>query len=83
MLCFSLGSRVRGNDGGACGNDGGACGNDGCPAPPWALTSDPLLVSPWEGEGWATVVALMVGVWVWVEMACFVFLWVPASAGMT
>ena len=25
--------------------------------------------------------ALMVGVWVWVEMACFVFLWVPASRG--
>ena len=78
MLCFSLGSRVRGNDGGACGNDGGACGNDGggfedggC----WWFWASP--------EGWVTVVALMVGVWVWVEMACFVFLWVPASAGMT
>ena len=21
-------------------------------APPWALTRDPLLISPWEGEGW-------------------------------
>ena len=23
VLCFSLGSRLRGNDGGVCGNDGG------------------------------------------------------------
>ena len=28
VLCFTLGSRVRGNDG-ACGNDGVVCGNDG------------------------------------------------------
>ena len=24
VLCFSLGSRLRGNDGGVCGNDGGS-----------------------------------------------------------
>ena len=29
VLCFSLGSRLRGNDGGVRGNDGGVCGNDG------------------------------------------------------
>ena len=29
VLCFSLGSRVRGNDGRACGNDGVVRGNDG------------------------------------------------------
>ena len=48
MLCFSLGSRLRGNDGGAGGNDGGgSAGMTGCsPSPP-----DPLLISPWEGEG--------------------------------
>ena len=28
VLCFSLGSRLRGNDG-PCGNDGGVCGNGG------------------------------------------------------
>ena len=39
MLCFSLGSRLRGNDGGGRGNDGVS------PSP-----SDPLLISPWEGR---------------------------------
>ena len=29
VLCFSLGSRLRGNDGGVHGNDGGVRGNDG------------------------------------------------------
>ena len=28
VLCFSLGSRVRGNDGGVRGNDGGVLEND-------------------------------------------------------
>ena len=39
---------------------------------PW----DPLLVSPWEGEGDGSRERGRFA-------ACFVFLWIPASAGMT
>ena len=56
---------------------------------PW----DPLLISPWEGEGDGSRtrghvvvgegVAVKGVLVVWVEMACFAFLWIPASAGMT
>ena len=55
MLCFSLGSRLRGNDG----------------LSPW----DPLLISPWEGEGDGSREGDLT--------ACFAILWVPASAGKT
>ena len=46
MLCFSLGSRLRGNDGGLARERRGLAGMMGSPSP-----SDPLLISPWEGEG--------------------------------
>ena len=56
---------------------------------PW----DPLLISPSGGGGNGSRerghVVVVEGVAVkgvlvvWVEMACFAFLWVPASAGMT
>ena len=54
MLCFSLGSRLRGNDGGGgcAGNDGGgSAGMTGLAGRTGFSPSDPLLISPWEGEG--------------------------------
>ena len=65
MLCYSLGSRLRGNDGGRRGNDGL------CSPSPW----DPVVISPWEGEGDGSREGDLT--------ACFAFFWVPACAGMT
>ena len=44
VLCFSLGSRLRGNDGRRCA---GMTVYLRLSPSPW----DPLLISPWEGEG--------------------------------
>ena len=56
-LCFSLGSRLRGNDEGVRGNDGGSSRCHPHPSP-----------LPSRERG--------------CQSACFVFLWVPACAGM-
>ena len=79
MLCFSLGSRVRGNDGGACGNDGGVLVVFGHPLRalgPHASPSSP----PARGRGLTVLRCFCWVSRVCVEMACFVF--VPASAGI-